>query len=202
MPQQHPILMTGQWPNGYNDVLFAGPAEAVSPLRWNRPGDANWQHDPPDMGGAKVVLADTDHLWGVGGTVDWVWKTFTRGNNPIYMDPWGYNHVDPRLPREEVRRGMGATRRLARDLDLARTVPHPELASTGYVLADPGRDYVVYHPYEGSLRLDLAATTGTLVARWLDPVNLEPAAVVEVAGGAPVDLTPPYDGRWVLRVSV
>lgn len=36
----------------------------------------------------KVILVDTDHLWGVGGSPAWVWKSFLRGHNPIFMDPY------------------------------------------------------------------------------------------------------------------
>jgi hypothetical protein len=201
LPWQHPVLMTGQFPHGRNEVLFAGPADAVSPLRWNRAGDALWQHDPPDAGGAKVVLLDTDHLWGVGGTVDWVWKSFTRGNNPIYMDPWGYNHVDPRPAREDVRQAMGATRRLAATLDLTRTIPRPDLASTGYALADAGCDYVIFQPYEGVLGVDLSDAAGPLTVRWLDPVTLAETVGDDVSGGAPTNFRSPFDGFAVLRLS-
>ncbi len=44
--------------------------------------------DPPSADGKKVVLPDTDHLWGHGGNYKWVWKCFLRGLNPIFMDPW------------------------------------------------------------------------------------------------------------------
>ncbi len=202
MPWQHPVLMTGQWPGGHNDVLLASPSEAISPLGWQRQGDANWQHDPPDLGGAKVILSDTDHLWGVGGTVEWVWKTFTRGGNPIYMDPWGYDHLAPVPPRGDVRLAMGATRRLAATLDLERTVPCPNLTNTSYALADPGRDYVVFQPYEGEVRVDLSDATGPMTVRWHDPVSLDEVAVDDISGGMPVNFHPPRDCMWVLRITI
>ena len=49
---------------------------------------APYQIDPPAADGRKVILTDTDHLWGIGGDVAWVWKSFLRGLNPIFMDPY------------------------------------------------------------------------------------------------------------------
>ena len=33
-------------------------------------------------------MTQADHLWGIGGNRAWVWKSFTRGLNPIFMDPY------------------------------------------------------------------------------------------------------------------
>ena len=48
----------------------------------------DYKEDPPAADGRKVMLPDTDHLWGHGGNPGWVWKCFARGHNPIFMDPW------------------------------------------------------------------------------------------------------------------
>src|SRR5262249_27145400 len=72
-PSQHPVLMTGQWPLRDNAALYASPAEAVSPTGWWAAGDEHWDADPPPRSD-KVVLPDPDHIWGVGGSPDWIWK--------------------------------------------------------------------------------------------------------------------------------
>lgn len=120
---------------GRNDTLFRGPANWVSP----NPDAAghDYRTNPPPATGAKVILADTDHLWGIGGDVAWVWKSFLRGLNPIFMDP--YREAVLRGGREAqweaVRRAMGVTRRLSLEVDLATLTPEDQLASPGWCLA-------------------------------------------------------------------
>jgi hypothetical protein len=41
-----------------------------------------------------------------------------------------------------LRKSMGLTRTIAERLDLAAVVPHDELASTQFCLADPGKEYL------------------------------------------------------------
>jgi len=45
-----------------NACLFDGPADIVSPHRKHTD-----YREPPPAKGDKVVVLDTDHLWGVGG---------------------------------------------------------------------------------------------------------------------------------------
>jgi hypothetical protein len=187
--RRRPVLMTIPWPGGDNQALFKSSAEAVSPGGWRGQGQARWEYDPPDMAGAKVVLVDTDHLWGVGGTVDWVWRSFIRGLNPIYMDPYGYDHLNPVAPDEDVRRAMGATSRVARTLDLARMVPAGERTSTGFALADGPRTILVYQPYPGRFQVDLRDAGGPARLTWIDPVSGERTAGATVA----TDLVVPID---------
>ena len=82
------------------DALLAGPADWISPQNDGVSGD--YQNDPPPADGRKVILSDTDHLWGVGGDFHWVWKSFVRGQNPIYMDPI---QKDEAHPEKEAERG-------------------------------------------------------------------------------------------------
>ena len=95
-----------------------------------------------------MILTDTDHLWGVGGGRDWVWKSFLRGLNPIYMDPFEDPRWKSSQPKfESCRQAMGDTLAYANRMNLAKAVPHGELASSGYCLADPGEEYLVYLPF-------------------------------------------------------
>jgi Family of unknown function (DUF6298) len=200
-PDRHPVLMTGQWPLRDNAALFASPAEAVSPTGWWEEGDESWEADPPVLA-EKVVLVDPDHIWGVGGSVDWIWKVFTRGHCPLYMDPWGYGHMEPRYDSEgddAVRKAMGQTARLAALVDLAAAVPRPGLASTRFALAARGREYVVYQPASGRFGVDLSGADGPFELTWWDLV--EGSTVGEpVPGGGPAQLTPPGRGPAVAHL--
>ncbi|HMN30144.1 MAG TPA: hypothetical protein PKE45_18475, partial [Caldilineaceae bacterium] len=79
-PKQHPVGMTVEWPNGDNQDLFDSSADWVS---LNGPLDS-----PPVADGSKVIIADTDHLCGICGDRIWAWKSFTRGENPLFMDQY------------------------------------------------------------------------------------------------------------------
>lgn len=204
-PKQHPVGMTFQYARdpkqrGANATLFHSPADWVSPNP--DAGRFNYRTDPPPADGRKVVLSDTDHLWGIGGDVAWVWKSFTRGHNPLFMDPYKQVVLHGGNPArwEPVRRALGVTRRLADRLELAAMLPQPELASSGFCLAQAGRDYVVYLPGGGEVTVDLAAAQGPLQAEWLHPVTGQITAGSPVPGGGRQTLKAPQAGDAVLHL--
>jgi hypothetical protein len=133
-----------------------------------------------------VILADTDHLWGIGGDVQWAWKSFLRGLNPIFMDPYKGEILTggPKDRWEPVRIALGHTRRFAERMNLAAMVPHPELASTSYCLAQPGVEYLVYQPKPGeSFSVELRA--GAYRFEWFDSTKDTAIAdgLIEASGG-------------------
>ena len=89
--KQHPVGMTSI---GYGvddlDRLLNSPADWISP----NPDRFDYKTNPPASDATKVILLDTDHLWGVGGDSAWVWKSCTRGLNPIFMDPYQRGVLD------------------------------------------------------------------------------------------------------------
>jgi hypothetical protein len=124
--------------------LFESPADWISPTS----AVDYYRNDPPAAKGNKVIMTDTDHLWGVGGDRGWVWKSFVRGLNPIYMDPFEDQEWRSSAAKfEACRQAMGDTLAYARRIKLATAVPHGELASSGYCLATPGDEYLVYIPF-------------------------------------------------------
>jgi hypothetical protein len=218
-PKQHPVGMTAEGGSEDNRLLFASKAEWVAP--GNGPSE-QYRVDPPDMGGCKVVLADTDHMWGHGGSLDWVWKNALRGNNPLFMDSWqplpgrmnrpgnfpGNNGKNDRdYPDwEPVRRNLGYARNYIRHLDLNHCEPHGELASSGYCLAWPGHDYLVFLPTGGAVDLDLVAVGGQYAGEWFQPETntIYPAPTPfgsVVNGGAVARLSAPFEGPAVLSLS-
>ena len=209
-PKQHPVWMSFTWDgmagSGKDADLFDSPAEAVSPRGESTGrGRGAWTYavDPPVADGSKVVITDTDHLWGIGGDQAWVWKSFTRGLNPIFMDPYDGVVLGGRFEKkwDPVRRSMGYTLRYARRMDLAAMAPHGRLASTKFCLANPGREYLVYLPSGGSVTVDLSAAKGALAAEWFSPGTGKARKPTTVQGGAKRTLAAPFTGDAVLYIS-
>jgi hypothetical protein len=182
----HPIGLTGHGAERLASML-ASPADWVSPGRSDGFGE-----DPPAWEGRKVSLLDTDHIWGVGGSAAWVWKALLRGHNPIFMDPYDGSVLgDPATKRwEPIRRALGAARRLASRVDLARMAPANDLASTGYCLAELGKAYIVYLPAGNDVSVDLTGASGDLEIEWSQPEG-EKVVRGRIEGGAKRELSVP-----------
>jgi hypothetical protein len=217
--RQHPVGITALYPRGNNDDLLRSRADWFSP---SSNGGEDYEGDPPAADGSKVIIVDTDHLWGVGGDQGWVWKSFARGLNPIYMDPFD----DPRWNSsratfESCRRAMGHTLDYANRMNLTTMTPHGELASTGYCLANPGENYFVYVPFDriesvhlvGRLRgpirnfqwrfkqkvtVNLSAASGAFLVEWFNPSTGETRNGAPVEAGGGYSFTAPFRGDAVL----
>jgi hypothetical protein len=193
-PKQHPIGITGHGAEGVASML-ASPADWISPGRRD-----NYGEDSPAWKGEKVSLHDTDHVWGTGGNPIWVWRSFVRGHNPIFMDPYD-NSVLARGAASDwdpLRKAMGVTRRLAERVNLAAMTPYDELASTKYCLAEPGNSYIVFLPEGGEVTVDLTAASARFAAEWIHPIEGQPTAAEPVSGGAKRTLKAPFAGAAVL----
>lgn len=200
-PKQHPVGMTVPYPNGNNTNLFNSNAEWISPN-----GTGGYQDNPPAADGRKIILSDTDHLWGIGGDRVWAWKSFTRGLHPIFMDvydcpgvPSGCNTNDPTWV--SLRQNLGYIRNYANRINLVAMTPRGDLASSGYALANPvasGGEYLVYLPNGGSVTVNLSTTPGTLTVEWFNPSTGATIAGGTIAGGASRTLTAPFSGDAVL----
>ncbi len=177
-PKQHPVGMTALWgenPRQDNRMLHASDAEWVAP----QVSDKEVIGDLPIADGRKVSLLDSDH-WFVLTILkdpafgrDWVWKAFCRGYNPILMEqvPIDSGSQVPVTTKDPghlaSRTAMGQTRRFAERMNLAAMVPSPKLASTGYCLAAPGAEYLVYQPKPGeAFSVELQA--GPYQFEWFD----------------------------------
>lgn len=197
-PKQHPVGITGHGAERLASML-ASPADWVSPGRADR-----YAEDPPAWADAprKPSLLDTDHIWGVGGTADWVWKSFLRGHNPIFMDPYDGSVLGAPADRswEPIRAAMGQTRRFANRIDLAAMKPANEIASTTYCLAETGQEYLIYLPEGGAVTVDLSAANGDLTVEWFDPASNRTSIAGRVTGGARQELSAPAGGPAVLHL--
>jgi hypothetical protein len=164
-PRQHPVGMTSSPIN--NPPLFASPAD------WISPNGKDYLNDPPDTKGGKVIIVDNDHINPWNSEPEWVWKNLFRGNHFILMDSYQDFRIDsPEKPEPKLaptRRAMGLARKLSERIDLVSMTPKSELASTGYCLANPGREYLVYKSDGGHNEFTLTITAGKYSAEWINP---------------------------------
>ncbi len=214
-PKKHPVGMTFQYAregSGSNANLFNSPAEWISPNP-----EGGYRDDPPASDGSKVILNDTDHLWGIGGNQAWVWKSFCRGMNPLFMDPYrkigkaneqNITWTDHLLQRvylddqwEPIRKNLGYTLLYAKRMNLAHAIPRNDLASSGYCLANPGVEYLVYLPNSGEVNVNLSETSETFNVEWFNPTNGEVAKTEMVKGGSERSFVSPFNGDAVLYIS-
>jgi hypothetical protein len=201
-PKHHPVGMTSAYPNGSDTDLFASHADWISPVGRLVLGD-----------GRKVILNDTDHSYGWPELKSdgpdkqraWAWETLCIGAAPLFMDPYletwaGRNTPSGGKPDpswDPLRDALGRTRLYAERLDLSRTLPLRELCSTGYCLADPGHQYLVYQPSSGSFALTVLP--GTYHFEWYSPATGAVAGTGVVTLGAERHMfTPPFAGDAVL----
>ena len=228
MKKQHPVGMTHRGDKmQQNKDLFESPADWISPNAHPYPwklGDSSimssFKTDPPQTDGEKVVLTDTDHLWGHGGTYQWVWKSFLRGLNPIFMDPWdplpgqedekkttGWIYDEGGITKDDrnypeyalIRRNMGYTRAFSERIDLRNMSPRADLSSTHYCLANPGKEYLIYFPQSNVARIDLRNATGEFTVEWFIPLlNQTVFGPRTIIGGTQMRMQPPVSIDAVL----
>ena len=218
-PKQHPIGITAEGGDQINEELLNTPADWISPSNGR---GFEYRYNPPAATGQEVILNDTDHLWGIGAgcEISWIWKSFTRGLNVLFMDPWepipgdrDYWH-DGDLTRnqryyyawDDMRRNLGYTRNVALSFDLNRCVPDLNFCTSTYCLANRNEQYICFFPACGSEGLDLTDLDGEFQVAWLNPAtgitfkggalkakSASPHAVYQRA-----ELRAPFDGPSVL----
>jgi hypothetical protein len=208
-PKQHPVGMTAQWPEPERGTQLASPADWISPGEKLPRGD-----------GRKVILNDTDHsfYWkelkekGLDAQRAWVWENFLLGNQCLFMDPYldpshdvGRNNPAGATPDtywDAIRLAMGQTRAFALRMNLAAMVPREDLASTGFCLADPGHEYLVFQPEDRrEFTLNLSGAPGRFRAEWLNVGTGAKASEVSIEGGAATALVAPFPGAAAIYLA-
>jgi hypothetical protein len=167
-----------------------------------------------------VNINDSDHsyfgIWNESPQVNrnYFWINFTNGNQTLFMDPYVVYY--PREKRNlcpsptngigsgpdarwtNVRDTMGFIRRYAERMDLAATLPHPELASTKHCLTHPGHEYLLYLPDGGETTVDLSAAPGSFRVEWMNSSDGKTFPGEAITGGAKRTLKAPFSGDAVL----
>ena len=179
-PKQHMIGITPEGGEQRNEDLFATSADWISPST----GRAfEYRYNPPAASGDKVILSDTDHLWGFGYEVPWIWKSFTRGLNVLLMDPWDpipgntEDYMDGDVTSnhryfyawDDMRRSLGYARKIALRFDLNKLVPDTSFCTSTYCLANRNEQYVCYFPSGGTEGFDLTGLDGVIHCGMAEP---------------------------------
>jgi hypothetical protein len=156
---------------GYDDDIFAAgrhPMEPDSP-------PSRWYADPPANDGRKIVITDTDHFAPGKGDALWAWKSFLRGHHPILMDFGIITGVNPPESSageykafEAARYAMGDTLRYAEKMNLINMEPRTDLSSTGFVLANPGEEYLFLQPSDAPEPFTVKVQPGTYAVEWFN----------------------------------
>jgi hypothetical protein len=86
-------------------------------------------------------------------------------------------------------------------MEFVRTEPRNDLlsdrsANEAYCLAEPGRQYALYFPDGGEVKLDVSAVPGSLEVRWLDINRSRWQEPETVPGGGTLELQAPAKGHW------
>ena len=187
-PKQHLIGMSGSPVR--NEDLYASSADWIAVTR--EPGQPPGA-TPAPTDGSKIAFADADHIGPSVTDPLWVWRCMLNGYHFVIMDFYMDARAgSPRMPVthwESIRRTVGFSCLVAGACDLRHMQPAPQLASSGYCLANPGVEYLVYLDEQPQVEIDLTATEAPLTLRWFDLETGSFTSGESVEPGARVTLT-------------
>src|SRR5262249_56181870 len=128
------------------------------------------------------------------------WRVFMERSLEVWAGRNSPSGSQPDPYWNTLRDALGRTRTYADKLDLERAVPSGGLSSTGYCLADPGNQYLVYQPSSGAFSLTVVA--GTYRYEWYDPAAGSVAATGTIVLGSEAhSFSPPFAGDAVLLLT-
>ena len=189
---------------GVLDAMLASEADFITPGGSAIPPQT--QETLPDYGGQKVIIVDTDHLFPYQLDHHWTWKSFTRGHNVAVLD--GNKFYPDRSEPDDASDLVGAAltydarlsiepiRSYALRMDLAHAIPNASITSTGYALANPDVEYLIYQPNSEAFTVTLAP--GTYTVEWFHPTTKHTVLAGTMPGGSTITFTPPFSGDAVL----
>jgi hypothetical protein len=165
-------------------------------------GEPQDDSEPKDASGRFQALAPDKHrriMWGIaaGGGYAAAGDKHDYGNNdkPYFTANW-----HDAAEYGDIRRLIDFFTK--RGIEYWRMAPHNDRVRSGqrvYVLAEPGRQYVVYAAAGGELALEVAA--GQYAAWRYDPRTGEAEALPDVAGPGRPSFTLPAGQDWVIHLA-
>jgi hypothetical protein len=191
-PKQHLVCISGyrmteEWEWELQSEMEKSPADIIAP------GGSfpRFMENIQPASGKKIIMPDTDHIWGIGGGDSWVWKNLASGNHPIFMD-------DLKERQENGRKAMGHALQYANRMNLAQTKPSPELSATGYCLANPGEEYLIYSENMNEFKVEIEK--GTYQVEWFNLAEAKavPGENVTAAKKVAMNFKAPFQGQAVL----
>jgi len=173
-PKRHLVLMspggrtrTGQWQQMPRKVLLSSPADCFAAAgSWN--SGAYRRKNPPANDTGKPGIVDMDHVSPGSNDVGFVWSAFTRGYHFNLYDHPFENPDSEGTDWQRVRLNVGQATVYAQQMDLAKAIPCPDLASTRFCLANPGQQYVVYQPDEQAFEVSGLIAGQSYRLEWYD----------------------------------
>jgi hypothetical protein len=173
-PKQHLVLMspggrtsTGGWKQMSPELVTAGPADCFAVAgSWNARAYA--RKNPPVNHAGRPGIVDMDHVSAGSDDVGYLWSAFTRGYHfNLYDKP--FENPDAEGPAwERIRRNISQTITYAKRLDLSRVRPRSDLATTGFCLARPGEQYVIYQPQNKPFDVSALVARADYLYEWYD----------------------------------
>ncbi len=166
-------------------------------LQWAREYVAS---RPRPLNNVKIYGADGGRFGTTRDAVERFWRNilggaasvrFHRPPGGIGLDPTAQSHIRSARVLESLFDIFAAEPDAGHTLLLER-----ELAEA-YLAFSPSRQYAVYFPDGGDVKLDLTDEPGRFSVRWLDATNSRVRGAAGVEGGDVVRLVPPEDGHWV-----
>jgi len=170
-----------------------GPAVHAKVLEWRNKSHAN---------GHRWVVS-LDEPWHSSATplnefrnYD-VWGSYVAGAGGCELFQTADQQIDDFHPYASLYSAMARARQfIQKSVPFATMDPNDTLITgvTGYALARPGQDYLLYLPTGGNANLNLAGTTGVFDVLWFDPRNggaLQTGTVGSVSGGGTVSIGQP-----------
>jgi hypothetical protein len=106
---------------------------------------------------------------------------------------------------ELAQRMVRSAREVTSGFDLFHSAPHPELLADrspnqAYCLANPGREYAVYFPAPGRVKLQTPGLEGQAELRWFEIERGKWQEPTRVSAQSPIDLSTPGEGQWAVVV--
>jgi hypothetical protein len=221
-PFQHPIGYAVRI-DGNDTSITDSDADWIAPAARISPTSSCGTGHPR----CKVNVNDSDHsyfgMWNESARLNrnFFWINFTQGSQTLFMDPYlvYYPRERRNLPQppiingigsgadprwENVRSTMGYIRDYAERMNLAAMTPHPELSSTGHVLASTtaaGPEFLVYAPSGGKFAVNLLTHKRRFVVEWMNPATGVRTSGGEINGDRKITFTPPFEGDAALYLS-
>jgi hypothetical protein len=182
-PNQHPVGISQFYPKGIADVFNSSADWIVM---------QGTSLNPALAGGGKVLFLEASPTLLRKNPDQWVWKTFTRGYNPIYPEDSSVS--------SSVHAAIGQTRAYSQFVNMTSMSPSDTACSNKFCLVSPGANYLVYLPSRGAVTVDLSATNQSLAAAWFDPATGQTISGNSTSGGTQVRFTSPVGGQSVLQL--
>jgi hypothetical protein len=173
-PKQHLVLMspggrteTGSWKLMKPKVVTKSPANCFAVAgSWN--GGAFGKKNPPANDVSKPGIVDMDHVSPGSSDVGYVWSALTRGYHfSLYDKP--FEKPDVESPAwQRIRSNVSRAAAYAKRMDLSNAHPRADLTTTGFCLACPGEQYIIYQPKSGPFEVSALIAQADYLYEWFD----------------------------------